>query len=256
MPYRVPVYIRAFTAALALSACVLGFYVYGGWLTLVLVISAAIFRLWAPPAVFLQIAEKLRVTKPAHPIKAGYALESLSSMSTDVGVSCPKLFLTDRTQIEAHAMTSEGGAAIIVSRGFLSLSESEQDAVLAHELAHIFNRDIYYVWAIGVAAAAMLLSTLLLLFGAEAPMNRMALDLQFSITMASIGSACFTGFILLNGWLKRRLEWQADDMSVQLTKKRRPLIDALRQRMSEVNDKTRTALINERIVRLSSSKYH
>jgi heat shock protein HtpX len=83
---------------------------------------------------------------------------TVSRLASLAGVSKPRLYLLPDGHPRAlSAGRGPRGAAIAVSRGFLSAaSPAELEGVLAHELAHIRNRDVLVQTSVVVLAAALI----------------------------------------------------------------------------------------------------
>jgi heat shock protein HtpX len=83
---------------------------------------------------------------------------TLARLAAVAGLPKPRLFLLNDGHPRALAAgRGPRGAAIAVSRGFLgAATPAELEGVLAHELAHIRNRDILVQTSVVVFAAALL----------------------------------------------------------------------------------------------------
>jgi heat shock protein HtpX len=83
---------------------------------------------------------------------------TVQRLATVAGIPKPRLFLlTDGHPRALAAGRGPRGAAIAVSRGLLgAATPAELEGVLAHELAHIRNRDILVQTSVVVLAAALL----------------------------------------------------------------------------------------------------
>ena len=82
---------------------------------------------------------------------------TVQRLALAAGLPKPRLFLLPDGHPRALAAGRVRGAAIAVSRGFLSAATpAEVEGVVAHELAHIRNRDILVQTSVVVVAAALL----------------------------------------------------------------------------------------------------
>lgn len=92
------------------------------------------------------------------PVGAQPLLHStVERLAAVTGVAKPKLYLMpDGLPLTIGAGRGPRGSSIAVSRGLLTtLSPAELEGVLAHELAHIRNRDVVVQTAVVVVAAAI-----------------------------------------------------------------------------------------------------
>jgi heat shock protein HtpX len=68
---------------------------------------------------------------------------SVERLSDDMGIEKPRLMIADMGVPNAFAVGRKGAGTVVVSRELLStLDRDEVEGVLAHELAHIKNRDV------------------------------------------------------------------------------------------------------------------
>jgi heat shock protein HtpX len=81
-----------------------------------------------------------------------WAVEDLAS---DMGIEKPRLMVADMGAPNAFAVGRKGAGTVVVSRELIQLlDEQELNGVLAHELAHIRNRDVV-IMVMGQAIASM-----------------------------------------------------------------------------------------------------
>ncbi|MFB6112252.1 MAG: M48 family metallopeptidase [Halobacteriaceae archaeon] len=69
--------------------------------------------------------------------------QRVESLSRDMGIEKPRLMIADMGMPNAFAVGRKGAGTVVVSRELLNaLQKDEVEGVLAHELAHIANRDV------------------------------------------------------------------------------------------------------------------
>jgi len=99
-----------------------------------------------------KIAIKMTGSKPISEAEAPQLYDMVRMLTSRAGIPMPKLYITPSNQPNAFATgRNPSHAAVAVTEGILHLlNRSELEGVLAHELAHIKNRDVL----IGTIAAA------------------------------------------------------------------------------------------------------
>jgi heat shock protein HtpX len=99
------------------------------------------------------IVIKMTGSKPLEPQDNPHLYETVNRLAGRAGIPMPKLYLTPSHQPNAFATgRNPNHAAVAVTQGLLTmLNQEELEGVIAHELAHIKNRDIL----IGSLAAVM-----------------------------------------------------------------------------------------------------
>jgi heat shock protein HtpX len=66
----------------------------------------------------------------------------LTRLAKQVGVPAPDVVVADRPRPNSYTVGRKGSATVVVTRALVdALDDDELDAVLAHELAHVTNRD-------------------------------------------------------------------------------------------------------------------
>lgn len=104
-----------------------------------------------------KIALRMSGAKPLSKSEAPEVYEMVGDLATRMKMPMPKLYITPEAQANAFA-TGRGPshASVAVTQGLMDLlSKNEVKAVLAHELAHVKNRDILIA-----SVAAVLASTI------------------------------------------------------------------------------------------------
>lgn len=153
------------------------------------------------------------------------------------GLNVPKLYIVDTEAMNAYASgIDERSYAITVTSGLLAaLDKDELEAVLAHELTHIMERDtrVLIVTIVFVGMISFLTQLLWRSIRVSAFTRRRGRDgggVMIFLLVAAVASA--VGYLLalvLRFAISRRREYQADAGSVDLTKNPDALISALRK---------------------------
>jgi heat shock protein HtpX len=151
------------------------------------------------------------------------------------GLKVPKLYIVDTDAMNAYASgIDERSYAITVTSGLLAvLNKDELEAVLAHELTHIMERDtrvlivtIVFVGMISFLTQGLWRFIRISAFTRGRGKNQGAV--MVFLLIAAVAS--FIGYLLalvLRFAISRRREYQADAGSVDLTKNPDALISAL-----------------------------
>src|SRR5579871_533079 len=151
------------------------------------------------------------------------------------GLTVPKLYIVDTDAMNAYASgIDERSYAITVTSGLLDrLNGDELEAVLAHELTHIINRDcrllivtIVFVGMISFLTQLLWRSLRLVAF-TRVRSKGGAPVLVFVIIAAVAFAIGYVLALVLRFAISRRREYQADAGSVDLTKNPDALISAL-----------------------------
>ncbi len=110
------------------------------WLAVVLSISLSFFSYWYSDKIVLRIAKAKLIEKKDNPEL--YRL--VENLCLTAGLPLPKIYLIQEAQPNAFATGRDPKHGVIaVTTGLLErLDRAELEGVIAHELAHIGNRDI------------------------------------------------------------------------------------------------------------------
>jgi len=167
----------------------------------------------------------------AHPLGEGEASAvhaTVAELSQRAGIPAPRLYLIPSAQPNAFATgRNPRHAAVAVTQGLLAMPPEQVRAVVAHELAHIRNRDVLVssiaaMIAGAIAAIANVLQFSFLFGGGDeddGPLGWVA-----TLAMLIIAPLAAT---LLQLAVSRQREYLADATAARLLGGGRPLADAL-----------------------------
>lgn len=104
-----------------------------------------------------KLALSMSRAKPLDPVKHKDIYSMIEELSAKINIPMPKLYITPDNQANAFATgRGPGHASVAVTQGILSiLPKEELRAVLAHELAHVKNRDVLIATIAAVFASAI-----------------------------------------------------------------------------------------------------
>lgn len=195
------------------------FFVFG------LVINAASY--WFSDRIAIMMTRSKEVTEDQAP----ELFAIVRKLTASAQLPMPRIFITPSQQPNAFATgRNPSNAVVAVTEGILSiLSKDELEGVLAHELAHVKNRDILIgSIAATVAGAIMMISSIArwgLIFGGmggrDNDDNGGAIGLLIAIIVAPIAA------MLVQMAISRSREFQADASGASIVGNSRPLADAL-----------------------------
>ena len=150
------------------------------------------------------------------------------------GMAVPQLYIVETDGMNAYASgIDQRSYAITVTRGLLgALNKDELEAVLAHELTHIMNRDVRLM-IVTIVFAGMISFLAQLLWRGMRVMSFRARGkgglavIVFVLIAAAISAVGYLLALILRFAISRRREYEADAGSVDLTKNPDALISAL-----------------------------
>jgi heat shock protein HtpX len=161
----------------------------------------------------------------------------LENLCISRGLSMPKLYIIDTDAMNAYASgIDEKSYAVTVTTGLLNrLNAAEVEAVLAHEITHIIDRDtrlliitIVFTGMISFLAQLVWRSLRVASYGRRSRNGGGAVVLMMLISAVALAIGYVLALILRFA-ISRRREYLADAGSVDITKNPDALISALRK---------------------------
>ena len=202
----------------------LGYLIGGPGTAAVFLVFALLFNLvmfWFSD----KIALKMSRAQPLSEEEAPRLHAMVRELSHSAGVPMPRLYMIPQDQPNAFATgRSPKHSAVAVTRGITQLlSESELRGVIAHELAHIKNRDILtQTVAAAIGGAITYLGYMLLFMGGDD--DESPLGLVGALAMVLLAPIAAT---LIQLGISRQREYAADATGAQISGSANALADAL-----------------------------
>jgi heat shock protein HtpX len=201
----------------------------GGPAGLVLFLAIALVMNFAMFWFSDRLALKMSRARPLADGEAPTLREDVTELCAKAGIPVPRLYITPSEQPNAFATgRSKARSAVAVTEGLLALMPREQvRGVIAHELAHIKNRDVLVMTVaamIGAAISAIanFLSFSFLFGGGDDEESPLGLVGSLAaIIIAPIAA------MLLQLAVSRQREYLADATAAKFLGEGRPLADAL-----------------------------
>lgn len=150
------------------------------------------------------------------------------------GMKMPKIHIIESGALNAFASgLNEKNFTITLTRGIIDkLDDSELEAVIAHELAHIINKDVrlLIVSIIFVGILGFLVQVLFrsLLYGGHRG-SRKKQDARVVIVILLVSALVYLLTIIFRFALSRKREYLADAGAVEMTKRPDAMANALRK---------------------------
>jgi heat shock protein HtpX len=175
-----------------------------------------------------RIALKMSRARPLEPGELPAVVQDVTELSGRAGIPVPRMYLIPSQQPNAFATgRSPKTSAVAVTEGLVTLLPRDQvRGVIAHELAHVKNRDVLVTTVAAMIGAAVSAIANFLqfswLFGGdddESPLGLVG-------TLAAIIVAPIAA-MLLQLAVSRQREYLADATAAELLGEGRPLADAL-----------------------------
>jgi heat shock protein HtpX len=173
-----------------------------------------------------KIAIKMARAKEASPAEYGWYHAMVDNLSQQARQPKPRLFVSPSPQPNAFATgRNPQHAAVCVNQGLIDLLDrDEMEGVLAHELSHVYNRDILIgSVAATIATAVMFLSRFALFFGGGRDRNANPAAQILLIILGPIAA------MLIQFAVTRSRETQADASGAELCGKPLALASALQK---------------------------
>ena len=158
-------------------------------------------------------------------------MAKIDRLSKGAGLkNTPHIYCCNQNAIHSFTMKVDGNNAIVISNSLIdNFDHSETLAVLAHEIAHIYQDDIYVMLlADRLSQFTQTLTAIGLILLALSPI----LNLQnITVPWFVIASLLFAHYIsgLLQMTLSRNREFSADVIAVQLTNNVEAMVSALKK---------------------------
>jgi len=210
-------------AALAALFMGVGFLVAGQQGALIAFLMAAAmnaFAYWNSDKLVLRMhnAREVGPEHPLHPLVARLAERA--------GIPMPRVYIVEQAQPNAFATgRNPQHAAVAATTGLLSLLDRDEiEGVMAHEIAHIKNRDTLVMTITAtIAGAISMLANMFWLFGGNRQQNGGPgpLVAMLALVVAPIAAA------LVQMAISRTREYDADAIGAEISGKPRALASAL-----------------------------
>ena len=175
-----------------------------------------------------RLALKLSRARPLEPGELPFLVEDVTELSGRARIPVPRLFVIPSQQPNAFATgRSPKTSAVAVTEGLVTLLPRDQvRGVIAHELAHVKNRDVLVTTVAAMIGAAISAVANFLqfswLFGGEDDGSPLGfVGMLAAILVAPIAA------MLLQLAVSRQREYLADATAADLLGEGRPLADAL-----------------------------
>lgn len=215
-----------------------------GYIMLALPVSVGLIGLYAYAAYRFGDAVVLSSTRarPAEGRAYQYLRDTVEGLSLAAGIPPPKVYVLETEEINAFATGRDPDhASLVVTKGLLGkLNRQELEGVIAHEVAHIRNRDSLFMTlvAVLVGLAAILSHVILRTFwygGVRRDRReRRGGGITALVLVVGFILAIFAPIIvrLVQFAVSRRREYLADASGVELTRYPEGLASALEKIMT------------------------
>jgi len=167
--------------------------------------------------------------------------DRVESMSRDMGIEKPRLMIARMGVPNAFAVGRKGAGTVVVSEELLAtLDPDEVEGVLAHELAHIANRDVVMmVLGQGIASIVAIVAQWVVLLTGD---NDIA-DFFLAIVVGQITQLLVMVFVLA---ISRYREYVADRDAAREIGSGEPLARAL-EKISRGNERAGDSRVDEQV---------
>jgi len=188
---------------------------------------------WAGHSAFIRMATG---SKPLERIENKRVYNLTENLCISQGMTMPKLYIIEDDSLNAFASgINQRTYSISLSRGIINkLDDDELEAVIAHELTHIRNRDvrllIVSIIFVGIFAFLAEMAFRSLRFAGSGRKSKDSKGSGAIILIAIVVTAiAYFLSILLRFGISRKREYLADAGSAEMTKKPYALANALRK---------------------------
>ncbi|MPZ89182.1 MAG: M48 family metalloprotease [Nitriliruptorales bacterium] len=195
----------------------------GLWLALGIALALNVGTYWFSDKLAIKMARAREATEADHP----WYHQMVHDLSTKASAPMPRLYISPSPQPNAFATgRNPRHAAVCVNQGLIDiLDRDEMEGVLAHELSHVYNRDILIgTVAATIATAITFLARFALFFGGGRDSNNNNPIAQIAMLLLAPIAAMLIQFAVT-----RSRETQADATGAQLSGKPLALASALQK---------------------------
>ncbi|HVM13761.1 MAG TPA: zinc metalloprotease HtpX [Egibacteraceae bacterium] len=173
-----------------------------------------------------KLAIKMARAQEANPQEHGWYYSMVQELSQRIGQPMPRLYISPSPQPNAFATgRNPKNAAVCVNQGLIDLLDrDEMEGVLAHELSHVYNRDILIgTIAATIATAITFLARFAFFFGGGRDRNANPIASILMIFLAPLAA------MVIQLAVTRSRETQADASGAELSGKPLALASALQK---------------------------
>jgi heat shock protein HtpX len=173
-----------------------------------------------------KLAIKMARAVPAEPAQYPWYHTMVQELSQRVGQPLPRLYISPSPQPNAFATgRNPGNAAVCINQGLIDiLDRDEMEAVLAHELSHVYNRDILIgTIAATIATAITFLARFAFFFGGGRDREGGMIGSLLMVFLAPVAA------MIIQLAVTRSRETQADASGAELCGKPLSLASALQK---------------------------
>lgn len=181
----------------------------GMWIALAVAAATNLLAWWKSDSVVL----RMHGARPLRPGEAGNLHGVTERLAANAGLPMPALYLMASPQPNAFATGRDpGNAAVAVTEGLLRhLSAEEAAAVVAHELAHIRNRDTLIMTITATFAGAIsILANFGLFFGGSRNSPLGIVGVIAMMVLAPLAA------VLVQTAISRTREYEADRVGAEI----------------------------------------
>lgn len=156
----------------------------------------------------------------------------VENLCMSVGMKMPQVYIMETQALNAFASgINEKSYAVTLTRGLIDqLNDAELEGVIAHELAHIRNKDvrllIVSIIFVGIVGFIMNVAFRSILWGGG---NRKKQDGRLMLIILLVSALAYLLTIIFKFALSRKREYLADAGAVEMTKRPDALASALRK---------------------------
>lgn len=200
-------------------------YLVGGQGGLIIALAVSLVFNFATFWYSEKIALGFARAKPLDSSQAPWLAQANQRLSERAGIPAPRLYISQEPQPNAFACgRGPGNASVCFTTGLLnSMSEREVVGVLAHELAHVKNRDTLTMTVVAsIATAVMWISHMAILFGRGN--NGQGVNPLAALLVFIVGPIAA---MLIQMAVSRTREYAADEYAARLMGDPEPLASAL-----------------------------